>query len=550
MLAKLRTVLFRENIEKNNYIHWFIGLCILLIAGFRLIRNFNAYVDISFDDEVQYMRYGIDLFDKIRNDWGPVYNIWYKFLSLFEQRPIELYFLNYKVVIILLPICLFSFLYVYGTSFFVSLWMGFAILVSGTNILTYPRISHVVVSFFFITLIINKLFIKSRARQYIIICFTIFAGAFARPELMLAFLLFAAFTLFYIIKYDNLKKHIVFALPFIAVMALLFFVFGLPAGSYKGIDRTYIAFCQHYTAKYILLNKQSFNIFIDWIAFSREQFPGCDTFIDILLKYPLIVIKGMFANIVVYILLILVTCIDLVYPYFIHPTSELVKYIIYVAIVVVIVFAIVKQRVKLFQELKKNKSLLLIMLIFMLPSMISSLAFFPRLHYSILLLPLWGFVIAQIIDGYFPVKRIRYIFILIYIALFIYKMPNMNRYNTPMLITQDNCPTQSYKDFIRKLNKNTDKPHVIFSNVLNLSMMIDKNFTDFSAEYDYDNSKTFIEQMKEHKVDYILQTTFLTQDRRLSKDSTWLNFIENPKEYGFKKERVFDGCSVYLLYKE
>jgi len=80
-------------------------------------------------------------------------------------------------------------------------------------------------------------------------------------------------------------------------------------------------------------------------------------------------------------------------------------------------------------------------------------------------------------------------------------------------------------------------------------MMTKGNFSDFEAEYDYDNSKTFKEQMLSKNIDHILVTEFLTNDRRLSKDSTWANFIQNYDGYGFKKKILFKDCPTYLLYK-
>lgn len=551
MFSKIRTLLFRQQEEKFNALYFCIGVLIIALAGLKLIRNFNNLVDISFDDEVQYMRYGIDLFHNIRNDWGPVYNLWYKFLSLFEQRPIELYLLNYKLIIILLSISLFSFLYVYGISFIISFWVGLCILISSTNILTYPRISHIVVILFLWTLIINKLFIQSKARQYILIAFAIFVGGFARPELMLSFLLFSIFTLYYIIKHDSIKKQILFALPFLAIMGWLYFFFGLPADAYKGIDRAYIAFCQHYTIKHILFTKGNFNLFIDWIAFSKEQFPDCNSFIDIVKHYPLVVIKGMFVNLGFYVLLILTAIFDTIYPFHIFPSIEILKYAIWAIVLlgIILTFILKKFRTKFIETIKNDYELILLLLVLMLPSIISSLVFFPRMHYAIFWLPILGFLIAKIIENYLG-HSLKFWLLIPIITIFFFKMPSIKKYNTPMMVTNDKCPNQSYKTFIRDLNKHSDKPHVIFSNVLNLSMMTDKNFKDFGAEYDYDNNKTFIEQMNEHNVDFILQTKFLKEDRRLSKDSTWINFIENPAQYGFKKEQVFDGCNTFLLYKE
>ena len=111
MPFELQTFFYKDKLKPFSYTNLFLGIILILIAGLRLIRNFNNLVDISFDDEVQYMRYGMELFHNIRSDWGPSYNMWYKLLSLFEQRPIELYLLNYKVVIILLPICMLLFIF-------------------------------------------------------------------------------------------------------------------------------------------------------------------------------------------------------------------------------------------------------------------------------------------------------------------------------------------------------------------------------------------------------------------------------------------------------
>ena len=551
MPLELQTFFYKDKLKPFSCTNLLLGIILIALAGFRLIRNFNNLVDISFDDEVQYMRYGMELFHNIRSDWGPSYNLWYKLLSLFEQSPIELYLLNYKVVIILLPICLFAFLYVYGISFFISIWIGFSILISTTNILTYPRISHVVVSFFLLVLVVNRLWIKSKSRQLILLCFTIFVAAFARPELMLAFLILLAITLFYILKFDDLKKHIVFALPFVAIMILIFAVFRLPSDSFKGIDRAYIAFCQHYTIKNIIFNKGHFNQFIDWIAISKTQFPGCNTFTDIVINFPLVVIKGMFVNIGFYLQLIISISTDILFPFQLLPFNKIVL-LGYGLVVLFILYTLIskKQRLNVFNAIQSNKYLFLVLLIFIFPSIISSLVFFPRMHYGIFLLPILSFVFAILIDNLAKGYKIRIGIVLFVFTLFMYKMPSIKKYNTPKLLTNDECPTQSYKEVIKDLNQHTDKPHVIFSNVLSFSLMIDKNFTDFSAEYDYDNNKTFIEQMKTHQVDYILQTKFLTEDRRLSKDSTWLQFMANPQAYGFKKKKLFDDCETYLLYKE
>ena len=68
-------------------------------------------MDILFGDEAEYMRNGLDLFKIIRNDWGPAYNIWYKFLSFFKSDTIQLYYLNYALGSVLIGLLFFVFLY-------------------------------------------------------------------------------------------------------------------------------------------------------------------------------------------------------------------------------------------------------------------------------------------------------------------------------------------------------------------------------------------------------------------------------------------------------
>lgn len=85
MLTAVKAFFFHKTEEQFSYAKLCLGMLLLLICGIRLLRNFNQLVDISFDDEVKYMRYGLDMFAQIKNDWGPTYNMWYKLLSVFEQ---------------------------------------------------------------------------------------------------------------------------------------------------------------------------------------------------------------------------------------------------------------------------------------------------------------------------------------------------------------------------------------------------------------------------------------------------------------------------------
>ena len=549
-MKSIKALLWNPEARSFGYGNLLVGLVFLFLCGLKLIWNFNTSVDVTFDDEVRYMRYGLDLFGHIRNDWGPTYNLWYKFLSIFESRPIELYLLNYKIVLLLVPLCLFTFLYAYGISFFTSLWLSFCLLISNTNIVTYPRISDVVASFFLLVLIINYFIIKSKAKQYLLICFVLFVGAFARPELMLSFLLFAIYTVYYLGRNARLKEVLLSSLLLLAIMGLIYGVFKLPANTYMGKDRLYGVFCQHYTIKYIYNHKADYALFINWMAFCEKQFPGCTTFADIVRHYPLVVLKGGLENIKFFLLVITSAVSDVLYPRcFFH--KKMLELLSFFPVFVLLGFGIFSQqnRTAILLRLKTYRELLLILGVFALPGFVSSLLFFPRPHYLLFLLIPIVMVLAIFIDEIVAATKLKTGFITLLFVLLLICSPNIREYSTPHIISGP-CPNQSYKHLIHRLNKASDRPHVIFSNILNLSMMVDKNFSDFSAEEHYNNTKTFLTQLRERNVDYILVTDFLLQDLRLKKDPSWLYFISHSEVYGFKKIYPFKDCSTYLLYKD
>ena len=549
-MYKLTTFIWNNEKPDFNILKLLAGIIFLIICGLKLTYNFNHQVDISFDDEVKYMRYGLDLFTHIRNDWGPTYNLWYKFLSVFEKQPIELYLLNYKVVIILLPVCLFVFLYVYGISLFSSLWMSFCLLISNTNINTYPRISHVVVSSFLMVLIFNKFFNISKVKQYILLCFVCFLGAYARPELFLSFIIFLSFTVYYIIKKSKIKEWLVFSIPFVAVMFLLYWVFQFPANSYLGKERLYGVFCQHYTVKYIYNHKDDYAIFINWMDFCKKEFAGCNTFVDIVLRYPMVVLLGTLENMKISFLMFFISASDVLYPKYLYykKTLELLSLLL---VFILMGYSLIpkQRRILVRRKLAEHYEVLIILAVFALPGFISAMVFFPRPHYVLFLLIPIILHLAILIDVSLKGLQIKTSIILLVAIVFLIFTPNIKQFSTPHIIS-GTCPNQHYQSFIRLLNNATNKPHVIFSNILNLSMMTNKNFIDFSAEEHYNNEQTFIAQLNDNHIDYILVTDFLLQDLRLKKDNTWLNFIRHPEKLGFKKIFPFKGCPTYLLYKD
>ena len=88
-------------------------LCLLLIMMGSLM--FSADLDTTMDvraaDETIYLRKGFELLrvGLESPEWGPLYQVWYFALSQLVPDPLDLYYVNYRVLMLLLPCSFFCF---------------------------------------------------------------------------------------------------------------------------------------------------------------------------------------------------------------------------------------------------------------------------------------------------------------------------------------------------------------------------------------------------------------------------------------------------------
>lgn len=206
-------------------------------------------------------------------------------LSFITSDPISLYYLNYKIGAIGAAALLFLFLIRYRIHIAIAFLIAFCFLFSDVNMNAWPRITN------FVLIIYLVLFIALRNVQSLsakIIGFTIvsFIAAFARPELLIVAEASTVVALFFVIKeYKNIGRRIPLLLLLLLTAAILFFVYGKPADSYSGINRMYIAFCQHYAIAYRMRTHSNLNAVIEWIDFTRPLFGDCTTVPQILTKH-------------------------------------------------------------------------------------------------------------------------------------------------------------------------------------------------------------------------------------------------------------------------
>ena len=118
----------------------FFGIILLLACGIKLYSGIQNSMDVQFADEAAYIRFGLDLFETMNRNWGPMYALWYKCLSFITTDTIQLYYLNFMTTSVLVGVLLYFFLLRISVKPTFALFISFCVLVSDLNISVWPRI--------------------------------------------------------------------------------------------------------------------------------------------------------------------------------------------------------------------------------------------------------------------------------------------------------------------------------------------------------------------------------------------------------------------------
>lgn len=529
-------------------------ILVLIIAGWKWSVGLQGHLDILLADEAEYLRNGLNLFDKIAKNWGPTYNIWYKFLSLFNSNPIELYYLNYKIGAIGTGVLLFVFLIRYNVHIAVAFLIGFCFLFSDININAWPRISNFVVMLY-LAYFISIRTVTSINTKLIGFAIVSFVAAFARPELLIVAEISTILVLINIVRdYKNAVAKIPLLLLLFITVFILFYVYGKPADTYSNINRTYIAFCQHYAVAYKMRTHSDMNAIIEWIDFTKPLFGDSKTVPEVLFKHFSLCVPHFLFTIKVYALSFFMFILNLVSPVYLIPGMKK-KQILLIALLVFILFALFhkKTRTSFLSKIKEQKSILLFAFAASIPSIGVCIVIFPRQHYMMIqviwMALLLGFLFSAVLEN----LKIKDLAVVPLSIILLFLSPKAEKYNTIQSIPDiKNLCTQK---FIHYINAQpwTEK-HTIFSNFLNVHLLFNKpeNFEQFNTEYMLKQLPAtigFKDILEKYKIDIILMNSELDKETRLQKDTTWQQLTAHPELYQFKKVSFANECESYLLIK-
>ena len=104
--------------------------------------------------------------------------------------------------------------------------------------------------------------------------------------------------------------------------------------------------------------------------------------------------------------------------------------------------------------------------------------------------------------------------------------------------------------YVHYFNKDQQKKHIIFSDILNLSYLLPNNYSDYSVEYDFKKNMQFDSVRRANKIDIVFVNQNILKNPYLSKDSTWLHFLKRYEDFGFEKKQIYNECNIYILQQK
>ena len=214
---------YRIDIKKLEFL---FSIILLILTGFFYTANFSSIFDITFADETYYLRNGLNIEKNglPGSSQAPLYSLWYYFLSTFESNPINLYYLNYKLMVFLPSFCLYLFLRLAKVNNYISIIFSTLILIVTYRI--WPFVS--LFALIFIILGISFSFVlKNKAILFCVFSTFLLITSYIRPEFFISFMIAFLISLFLVFFKDKSKHRIKLFFSFFYFAQLLVFYFYL-----------------------------------------------------------------------------------------------------------------------------------------------------------------------------------------------------------------------------------------------------------------------------------------------------------------------------------
>lgn len=501
-----------------------IIIVIILVAGLKFTFGLENTLDIGLYDESVYLYRGVSLWNAGLPSpaEAPLYAIWYFIISLLEPNRIMLYYLNYKLTIVLLPIITYGLLRGNTVSIPISLIISWLLLISPANALTWPRVSH-----FALFLILATFLLIGHKRS--LLWSSLFASmgallvSYVRPEYFLAYVLSTLLFVFLFIRdYKILEKQYLLGLMAYGLFSTLVFgALGLPIIG----NRSMVAFGQHFSLNWVSWNGSDINPWTNWAEIVSLNFGSVNSIPEALTKNPSAFLKHITYN--------LLNFVKFTPKLFFSANLNKISAIVVALLSIGLLTAYLsnthyKRLVILISSVRKNlqeyKSLLIFVGLFLLPPFVSIAIIYPRDHY--LLIFTYIIVIVTVIlltkndfkQGQINLKKLFLLCVLIIIIT-----PHFSK--SEQSVQKSNLSTIQ---FIQSLE--IDEPVNLLEAQGGYNYYLGSNYHRVA---EYDKNTNYDHFGADRNINMIVVSKELLNDTRFKNDPEWQSFLANYRQFGY-----------------
>ena len=510
--------------------------------------NLDQYLDVFFFDEAFYMSRGIYPSQLINNaENGPLYSLWYSFLNFFENDPVKLYFLNWKIMVLLPSISLLFLLLCYNINVFIATFLSITFMWADATVLQWPRVSNFCISIIAIGIGISN-FKNNIYYKFFVFLSTALVASYIRPEYFTSFtILGVGFILFLIYTHKNIPLKVYYGLSLLVVTLLVLkFFYQLPMFEKNGY-RSFIAFAQYFAVYYFPLNHINLNPWTEWEPYFRQYFGDANSISSAFVHNPKVFLEMTWFNISFFTNRFYLFMPDFIYPNRIFNLNLVLgNFLLYFILIYAAIFYFKKYNfLSHFDTFKTYKSTIVLVLTFVIPPLIACIIYYPREHYMFLLtIPLiliFSLLFNGNILGIFKNEWKNYgTFLLLFIGLF-FLSPETKSYFSQNI----NQPNVATVKAIRALNIGTKDVNILEQEG-GIYAFLDYNIHPASLDSKNEPFNAFIQN---NKIEIIWITPNVINHRLIINDTTFSNFIQRPSLYDFNKIDIPNSTNYLLVNK-
>ncbi len=521
-----------------------ITLLVLLGLGWKIFRGMDLVSDIGLYDEAWYLAHGLEIPSRgfPGPEWGPLYSLWYLLLSLVGGPPdrIGLYFLNFKITSVMVPLVFYVFMRVWDTNFWFGTLGAFLFMVSSANVFLWPRATALAAAMMMVSMILYKVFRDEwplLGRTAVVGGF--FLASYVRPEAYLGSL---ACALYFLVSWWRSRalspilrrRDLACTACVCLALAGLLGCLGAPWSDNSG--RSFFAFSQHFAINFAGWTDSPWNPSTNIGDAMHQAFGESRSVRDALLASPWNFFRHVFSN--------LLSIPGAVFEnFFIHLTlvtpqslensqHEALALLLLLSSLLVLkwrnVGKVGKTGVK--ESIRIPAGLFPVAVAASLPSFIGSVAIYPRDHYLVIPGLMATVVLGSILfpetDRSGPECWWGRILLFVLLAAFCPEVGKLGSFQRPVLETL-------------KLLSDPDKvkPGKILEAEGGYDLLLPPGFGRV-AEYDKPDGKPFPDFVFEKGIEIVVESELLRDDRRFCNDPGWIDFQKNPEKLGFKKSLI------------